>query len=521
MMKKTNLLILFLLAVLFAVSCFQKEEGNPLNDRCTLRVSMPDGFDTKVSMGEIAGNRVSQVWSKGDRIAVVKDRGTALMKMSVYELVGDGGSSEGEFKYVSGNADIRGEVEVVYPVEAAYGYSIPHSQSYFEGNYDPKSVVMSWHSENGIGEENIVLKNETALLCLRYTGESAEKISRIRVKIEVADGHYDTYILAANPAVELSSESSVFYISIPSVAQSSDVIFETVLIDGSMMSITSKERTFESGVVYRFPVVELEINSQDSCEQEGYDIYLCIGQSNMAGRGEIQAGDKGVHDGVYLLDGEGDIVPAEVPFNIYSTIRGRRASQRFGLHNVFADEVYAYTGRKILLVVNARGGTSIPSWLKGAAPVIRSEERNDDEELWGLEVPGFYDEAVRRTHQAMKYGTLKGILWHQGEGDSYETSASLYLGRLKSLVADLRVDLGVDESIPFVLGETSEVYSRAYIINSVLRQCAEEIPNAFCITSENCETQSDNVHFTRSGYITLGKRYSSVILREVYKLQAN
>ena len=520
-MKKTNLLILFLFAVLSAVSCLQKDGGNPLNGRCTLRVAMPDGFDTKVNMGEIAGNRVSQVWSKGDRIAVVKDRGTASMKMSVYELVGEGGSSEGEFEYVSGHADVRGKVEVVYPVEAAYGYSIPHSQEYAEENYDPKSVVMSWHSENGIAEENIVLENESALLCLRYTGESAEKISRIRVKIEVADGHYDTYVLSVDPAVELSSDPSVFYISIPSVAQSSDIIFETVLADGSMMSITSKDRIFESGVIYRFPVMEYVINSQDSGEQEGYDIYLCIGQSNMAGRGEIKTEDKGVRDGVYLLDGEGNIVPGEIPFNIYSTIRGRRASQRFGLHNVFADEIHAYTGRKILLVVNARGGTSIPSWLKGAAPVIRSEERNDDEELWGLEVPGFYDEAIRRTLQAMKYGTLKGILWHQGEGDSYETSASLYPGRLKSLVTDLRADLGVDESIPFVLGETSEVYSRAYIINSVLRQCAEEIPNAFCVTSENCETQSDNVHFTRSGYITLGKRYSSVILREVYRIEAN
>ena len=511
--------LISLLAAFGTMSCSKHVQEPDIQSKNTIRISMPENFGTKVSMGQQSGNSISQVWNTGDRIAVVQGRGTESMKMTIYRLVGNGGTSEGEFEYVSGNADISADVEVVYPVEAAYGHSIPHSQTYVPENYDPKSVVLSWHSENGIGEDEIVLENETALLCLRYTGDQAEKIARIRVKIELEDGYYDTYVLEADKAVELSSAPSDFYVSIPAVSKASNVVFETVLTDGSMMSIESENRVFEAGVVYRFPVVDFEQNSQDDGQQEGYDIYLCIGQSNMAGRGEILSGDTGVREGIYLLDGDGNVVPASVPFNIYSTIRGRTASQRFGLHNVFADEIHAYTGRKILLVVNARGGTSIPSWLKGAEPVIRSEARNDEEELWGLEVPGFYDEAVRRTLQAMKYGTLKGILWHQGEGDASEYSASLYSARLQSLVADLREDIGVDESIPFVLGEVSEVNSKASIINPVLLKCAEQIPNAFCVTSENCETQSDNVHFTRNGYITLGKRYSEIILREVYKIK--
>ena len=518
-MKFLKYSIVSLLVALGAISCSKHMQESDIQVKDTIRISMPESFGTKVSMGQQSGKSISQVWNTGDCIAVVQGRGTESMKMTIYRLIGNGGSSEGEFEYVSGNADISADVEVVYPVEAAYGHSIPHSQTYVPENYDPKSVVLSWYSENGIGEDEIVLENETALLCLRYTGDQAEKIARIRVKIELEDGYYDTYVLAADKAVELSSAPSVFYVSVPAVSQASDIIFETVLTDGSMMSIESRNRTFDAGVVYRFPVVEFEKNSQDDGQQEGYDIYLCIGQSNMAGRGEILSGDTGVREGVYLLDGDGNVVPASIPFNIYSTIRGRTASQRFGLHNVFADEIHAYTGRKILLVVNARGGTSIPSWLKGAEPVIRSEARNDEEELWGLEVPGFYDEAVRRTLQAMKYGTLKGILWHQGEGDASEYSASLYVGRLKSLVADLRKDIGVDESVPFVLGEVSQVNSKASIINPVLLKCEDEIPNAFCVTSENCETQSDNVHFTRSGYIALGKRYSEIILREVYKIR--
>ena len=520
-MKFSKSFILFLLSVFSVLSCSKHVQDTDFQSGNTIRISMPESFDTKVSMGEHTGRFISQVWNVGDRIAVVQGRGTESMKMSIYRLIGNGGTSEGEFEYDEGNADVSGEVDVVYPVEAAYSHSVPHTQEYMAGNYDSKSVFLSCHLKDGIGDEPVVLKNETALLCLRYTGEQSEKITRIRVKIEEAEGHYDTYVLNVKQNVSLSSEASDFYISIPAVSQARDVIFETILSDGSMMRIESADRIFEAGKVYRFPVVDFEKNADSGAEQDGYDVYLCIGQSNMAGRGVIQADDYGIRDGIYLLDGDGNVVPASIPFNIYSTIRGRRASQRFGLHNVFADELYAYTGRKILLVVNARGGTSIPSWLKGADPVIRSEARNDDEELWGQVVPGFYDEAVRRAVQAMRYGQLKGILWHQGEGDSTSYSSALYLERLKSFVTNLRQDIGVDDRVPFVLGQTSEAHSNAANINPVLLRCAEEIPNAFCVTSESCETQSDNVHFTRNGYITLGKKYSKVILNEVYGIKAD
>ena len=520
-MKLSKYLILSLLTVFVVLSCSKHEHEVDLQAKNIIRISMPDAFGTKVGMGEQSGNSISQVWNTGDRIAVVQGRGTESMKMTIYALVGDGGTSTGEFEYVSGNADIRGAVDVVYPVEAAYGYSIPHSQEYAEGNYDPKSVVMSWHSENGIAEENIVLENETALLCLRYTGESAEKISRIRVKIEVADGHYDTYVLSVDPAVELSSDPSVFYISIPSVAQSSDIIFETVLTDGSMMSITSKYRIFESGVVYRFPVVRFEKTSDSQDMQEGYDVYLCIGQSNMSGRGAVLAEDRGIKDGIYLLNTAGEPVPAEIPFNIYSTVRKKESMQKFGLHNVFAEHIRDFTGRKILLVVNARGETSITAWLKDAMPLTFSESYNDDQYLWGQQAPGLYDEALRRTRQAMNYGTLKGILWHHGGADSYESAAALYVGRLSSVVSGLRKDLGVGDEVPFILGLVSPVFPRASIINPQLIRATEEIPNAYYASSEGCETQGDDTHFTRSGYITIGKRYSDIILDKVYGIKAD
>ena len=204
-MKFSKSFILFLLSVFSVLSCSKHVQDTDFQSGNTIRISMPESFGTKVSMGEQTGNSISQVWNSGDRIAVVQGRGTESMKLSVYALIGEGGTSSGEFEFVSGNADVSGEVDVVYPVEAAYGSSIPHMQEYIEGNYDAKSVFLSCHLENGIGEEDIVLENETALLCLRYKGELSEKIARIRVKIEVADGQYDIYVLRVKQNVSLSS----------------------------------------------------------------------------------------------------------------------------------------------------------------------------------------------------------------------------------------------------------------------------------------------------------------------------
>lgn len=519
-MNRIKSLTLSLLAVFVMVSCLKQEDVNLKGGNCILKVSMPEGFQSKVSMGNMNDGSAPQFWNTGDCIAVVNGRGTSSIKYSIYKLIGAANGPVAEFEYVSGSADINGTVDVVYPVSAAVAEgTVLHSQDYTAGGYDPESVVLSWHGENGLPvDETITLANESAVLCLQYTGESTQKVSLIRVKIKMSDGTYDTYVLSKKGGVALSSTPSSFFVSVPEVSSGSEVIFETVLTDQSVMRITSQNKTFKPGVLYRFSPVPFVANVKP---EEGYDVYLCIGQSNMSGRGEILSEDYGIREGVYLLDGEGKVIPAQIPFNIHSTVRKKVSMQKFGLHNVFADEIYKFTGRKVLVVVNARGETSVVSWLKGAETIIRSKSFNDDEELWGQEVPGLYDESVRRALQAMEYGDLKGILWHQAGGDANTTDAPEYVERLKMFVSDLRSGLGVDEQIPFVLGQCSRVFPKASLINPELARAAEEIPGAYCVSSEGCETQSDNTHFKRAGYIVIGKRYSAFILKDVYGIKVD
>ena len=102
-------------------------------------------------------------------------------------------------------------------------------------------------------------------------------------------------------------------------------------------------------------------------QAQEFDIYLLIGQSNMAGRGWMIEGDEQVFDeNVFLLDDKGEPVPATNPLNRFSSIGKGGSKQQICPGFGFSRKLSKETGRKILLVVNARGGTRIRQWMKGA-----------------------------------------------------------------------------------------------------------------------------------------------------------
>ena len=236
-----------------------------------------------------------------------------------------------------------------------------------------------------------------------------------------------------------------------------------------------------------------------------YDVFLLIGQSNMAGRGYMTEKDKEVFDeNVFILNDAGKIVPATNPLNQYSSIRKGMSIQRINPGFSFSKMIARKTGRKILLVVNARGGTTLSQWAKGEGG------------------EGYYEEAVRRTKQAMQYGTLKAILWHQGCGDSKNTD--VYLGKLAVFVQNLRTDLGAD--VPFIAGELGQWRSNVAAFNEMIHSISEYIPDSDWVSSKGgvpiTTSRSDgkpdmkDPHFDRKSQIILGRRYASKVLVMCY-----
>ena len=216
------------------------------------------------------------------------------------------------------------------------------------------------------------------------------------------------------------------------------------------------------------------------------DIYLLIGQSNMAGRAEIESQDKDTLKGVYLFTGlyENMWEPAANPVNKYSTIRKKIEIQKLGPGYYFAKSMAAQNPKKkIGLVVNAKGGTAISEWLPGTE---------------------FYKAAIERTKQAMDSGTLKGVIWHQGESDNSRTD--VYMEKLSILIDNLRSDLG-DEDLPFVAGQLSEDKVERKQFNVMILELPQTIKNTGVVTTENTAT-FDGTHFDSESQRKLGKRYA-------------
>jgi hypothetical protein len=165
----------------------------------------------------------------------------------------------------------------------------------------------------------------------------------------------------------------------------------------------------------------------------------------------------------------------------------------------------AYPNVKIGLVPCAVGGTSIELWVPGAF-----DKATDTHP---------YDDAIARISSAMKYGVIKGVIWHQGEADSSPEKAATYLAKLKELIGRIRALTG-NPNLPFVVGELGRYRPEYAIINTELVKLPALIPNTAVASSEGLVHKGDTVHFDSASAEELGKRYA-VKMREVGDAREN
>lgn len=247
---------------------------------------------------------------------------------------------------------------------------------------------------------------------------------------------------------------------------------------------------------FKLKTEKVYVNPKDSLPE--LDLYLFIGQSNMAGRGYITDHYKDVLKKTWILNPLGEMEPARNPLNKYSTIRKNIEMQGVGPAYSFAKYITKETGRNLGLVVNARGGSSINSWLKGAKD-------------------NYYGEALSRIKKAMKYGTLKAVIWHQGEADSKNPEE--YMVKLQKLITDLRKDLG-NENLPFIVGELAEwrINGTSEAFNKMLQSVKNNIPFTDCVSSSELVPliNEKDPHFSADSQIILGRRYAKKVCEMCY-----
>ena len=222
------------------------------------------------------------------------------------------------------------------------------------------------------------------------------------------------------------------------------------------------------------------------CAQGDMDLYLLIGQSNMAGRGVLTDTNRVSAAGIFKLDANGEWQPAEEPIHFDKpSIAGAGLAASFA--RAMADR---RKGVSIGLIPCAVGGTGIDRWVESG-------------DLWS--------NAVARTRIALRNGTLKGILWHQGEGDCSEPKASAWGAKFEGMIASFRRELG---PVPFVAGELGRYLSNTGwpVINAHLHALEGKVPDYRVASSEGLTPNSDNVHFNTESLREFGLRYAEAMM---------
>ena len=214
-------------------------------------------------------------------------------------------------------------------------------------------------------------------------------------------------------------------------------------------------------------------------------LFLLVGQSNMAGRGKPEAQDKVTDPRIWMLDKELKWVLAKDPVHFDKPIAGVGLSSEFARTLVARDP-----GAKIGLIPCAMGGSSLDEWHAGGE---------------------LFDNAVARTCEAMKHGALTGILWHQGEADSRADRVASYSERFSAMIAQLRAKLDA-QNVPVVMGELVQTRPENAAFNAALPAISAAVPLCTWVSSAGLDDRGDKLHFSPASFRTLGQRYAAAFV---------
>jgi len=232
--------------------------------------------------------------------------------------------------------------------------------------------------------------------------------------------------------------------------------------------------------------------------KENVWVFVMAGQSNMAGRGIVEPQDTVSDSNILFLNKEMKLEIAKEPLHVYEP---NLAGLDFGLS--FAKELRSQVSKniKIVLIPCTVGGSSINQW------VGDSIHRNVK----------LYSNFKNRVTFAQTIGTVKGVLWHQGESDAHENSLPKYQSQLEILFGNFRKEIST-QNLPIIVGELGE-YAEPESqnlnwksLNEILHKMAKNDVNLYVISSKGLKSNPDKVHFNSEAQRELGKRYAKQFL---------
>ncbi|MDP4290857.1 MAG: sialate O-acetylesterase [Bacteroidota bacterium] len=226
-------------------------------------------------------------------------------------------------------------------------------------------------------------------------------------------------------------------------------------------------------------------------------VFILAGQSNMSGRGKVEAQDTVSTPRVLSINKKGEIVAAREPLNFNEPkMQGLGCGLAFGkeMLNDIPDDV------SILVLQTAVGGSSINQW------ITNSTHRG---------IP-LFSNFKYNVEIGKQYGTIKAILWHQGESDANPEGIRQRQNDLSTLFKMFRSTVGND-SLPVLLGDlgsfskTPALFSQ---INEQNRIYAASDRFTSVISTSDLHHRGDSLHFNSEGQREMGKRFAHEYIRK-------
>ena len=248
-------------------------------------------------------------------------------------------------------------------------------------------------------------------------------------------------------------------------------------------------------------------------------VFLAVGQSNMSGRG-LPVGDYGAVDKRIFQYGatKRTFRTASVPLDMHDTASG--ISPATTMAREYLKTQAADVG--VLIIPAAHGDTRFTTapgtltWSVGAASAPAYD-------LAGLAVKQTLS-GIAAAKAAGYAVVLKGILWHQGEGNS-TTSTAIYNAKLDQLIAFFRDRLSAPK-LPFVVGRMTPEGIAATPGRGNVDKSHYQTPDRVAYTgfapSLPCALNpGDSTHFSQVGIEYLGRSYLSAYRQAIANTQAS
>jgi Carbohydrate esterase, sialic acid-specific acetylesterase len=235
----------------------------------------------------------------------------------------------------------------------------------------------------------------------------------------------------------------------------------------------------------------------ETVSKENVWVFILAGQSNMAGRGIVEPQDTVPNKRILSINKNGQLIMAKEPLHFYEpNLAGLDCGYSFGktmIKNI-------PNSVSVLIIPTAVGGSSISQWLGDS--LFRNVK--------------LLSNFLSKVEIGKQHGTIKGILWHQGESDANEKNIPHYSERLSVLFTKFRSAIG-NNNLPILLGELGSFSKNKEgfgLINKTIHNYSAQDAHTAVISTGDLKHKGDSLHFNSKAQRTMGKRFAEAYVNK-------